>query len=347
MAQVVRESIDQSYRARAAQLPHDPPLRDYVVYHLQRKTLSRRASTVLRDKQALAHVTAFLELVHGSGVRLSTIRPIDLDDYLQARSLAPGVRKGTTVATQTMLHELHALSNLMKRAIRERRLVENPVIGVEPPMLSRSEAVWLELDEAASLIDVAGEMDRKPAVNHIPFLQPLLATFLLTGGRRSEVFGLEALEIDLDRELVHLRPNRWRPLKRARHRRVVPLWPQLEVIIRRYLMAQPRNDLLFPALTGGMLHNVRGSLRMALERAGIEKAVTLHTLRHTYAATRIQTTDHGRPISPYTLMRELGHSGLGLIEKTYGHLQATRSRSATVAYERRHDTHQLQLPCSA
>ena len=60
--------------------------------------------------------------------------------------------------------------------------------------------------------------------------------------------------------------------------------------------------------------------------------MTPHTFRHTYAATRLQTLDQGAPVSPYTVMRELGHRSLDLIERTYGHLLDTRSRSPVVEY---------------
>jgi integrase len=83
-----------------------------------------------------------------------------------------------------------------------------------------------------------------------------------------------------------------------------------------------------------MLRNVRGSLAAALEKAEVTKAVTLHSLRHTYTAARTQTTDHGAPVSPYTVMRELGHASLGLIEKTYGHLTNVRHRSPIMEYRR-------------
>ena len=67
--------------------------------------------------------------------------------------------------------------------------------------------------------------------------------------------------------------------------------------------------------------------------AEIEKRVTFNTLRHTYATTRIQTLDHGAPVSLYTVATEMGHSGVGLIENTYGHLQRIRHRSAVVEYK--------------
>ena len=48
--------------------------------------------------------------------------------------------------------------------------------------------------------------------------------------------------------------------------------------------------------------------------AEIDKHTTLHSLRHRYTAARLQTTDGGAPVSVYTVMRELGHSTLSLIE---------------------------------
>ena len=92
--------------------------------------------------------------------------------------------------------------------------------------------------------------------------------------------------------------------------------------------------LVFPSPNGGMLGGIRGSLTAALRRANIDKRVTLHTLRHTYTAARLQTTDHGAPVAVYTIMKELGHRSLSLIEDTYGHVPLVRHRSAVVEYRR-------------
>src|SRR4029077_12808258 len=67
---------------------------------------------------------------------------------------------------------------------------------------------------------------------------PLVAAFLLTGGRRAEVLGLELDDVSLDRKTVTFRPNRWRRLKNRRSHRVVPLWPQLEEILRAWIFGR-------------------------------------------------------------------------------------------------------------
>ncbi len=49
---------------------------------------------------------------------------------------------------------------------------------------------------------------------------------------------------------------------------------------------------------------------------------------------RLQTTESGKPISVWTVKDELGHSGVQMLEKTYGHLMRHRGgqRGETVEY---------------
>ena len=130
--------------------------------------------------------------------------------------------------------------------------------------------------------------------------------------------------------VVHIRENGWRKLKRGHHR-TVPLWPKLRPILKRHL-ENHKGGLVFPAENGGMLQDIRGTLALAVGKAEIDKRVTVTTLRHTYGATRIQTLDHGAPVSLYTVQREMGHSGITMIERHYGHLQNVRHRRQNVEY---------------
>jgi integrase len=268
----------------------------------------------------------------GSEIRLCELDVGALTTYVSARRQQAGAREGTTVAPQTILHELHALSSLFKRAIAEGKAEVNPVSRLpQKPRVERGEAEYLEVAEAARLLKAAKDLDQGRAGRRIRFLRPILATFLLTGGRAQEVLGLENSDVDLENGQVHFRPNPRRTLKRARHKRWIPLWPQLRVILSPHIEGHP--GLLFPSANRNMLRDIRGAIASAVKRAEIQKSVTPHTFRHTYAATRLQTMDHGHhPVSPYTVMRELGHSSLSLIEKTYGHLLEVRHRSAVVEY---------------
>ena len=324
--ELIAERVAVLKAAREGIEPKDDPfLSTYVQRHLELKSGNRRAGTIDRDRRSFKSLLTYF----GEHVKLSQITVPKLNDYVRKRQ-----RDG--VGAQTILHELHALSNLYKRAVAEGYAKSNPVsLMSDKPVIRRSEAEWLENDEAGKLIDVCSD-----------WLLPIVATFLYTGGRKQEVLGLLVGDVDLRNRLVHFRPNSHRELKHDHHRRTVPLWPKLEIELRLYLKDRDvgDSDLLFPSPRGGgMLTDIRGSLEAAVEKAGTGKHVTLHTLRHTYAATRIQTLDNGAPVSPYTVMRELGHQSIALIERTYGHLGSTRKRKDVVEYSTTRDLFGLPL----
>ena len=312
--------------------PRNPLLADYAKWHLRAKAGARRASTVTRNEVALRQVLAYF----GSDVRLSHIDVAALTEYIAYRRQQPGSRTGSTVSAQTVLHELNALGNLYKRAVSEGEAAANPVRSVmDKPRVEREEAVYLESDEAARLLEVAREMDARPQPRAVRYLYPILGTFLYTGARLGEVFGLEVADVDVEGGRVLIRPNSWRQLKNRHQKRHVPLWPDLRRLLESYLEQWGRTEgLVFPSPNGGMLGGIRGSLKAALRGANIDKRVTLHTLRHTYTAARLQTTDHGAPVAVYTIMKELGHRSFSLIEDVYGHVPQVRHRSAVVEYRR-------------
>jgi len=239
---------------------------------------------VERDERSLRIVLTY----GGEDLRLHDITTTWLYDFMAWLALQPG-REGRRLQPQTRLHVLHALSSLLKRARSERIVEYNAVreLSDKPSTTDREEADYLEIAEGASLLEAAEQMDAKPAARAIPYAHPLFATYLYTGVRRGECFGLEARDVDFDLDIIHVRPNRWRNLKKPKHHRRVPLWPDLKRILREYVETSDRSSgLLFPApWHGGLLTDVQGSLDRAVEIAGIKgKRVTLHTLRHTYGS---------------------------------------------------------------
>ena len=112
----------------------------------------------------------------------------------------------------------------------------------------------------------------------------------------------------------------------------MPLWPKLRKTLRLYLKQHEGGPLLFPSERGTKLEDIRASLSLAVATASIAKRVTPTTFRHTYAAARLQTLDYGQPVSLYTVMRELGHSSLTMLERHYGHLMTVRHRKPVVEY---------------
>jgi integrase len=168
---------------------------------------------------------------------------------------------------------------------------------------------------------------------------PLLATYLLTGGRESEVTGLELDDVSLDRKTITFRPNSWRRLKTPGSHRVVRLWPQIEEILGPYLhwrLMERGGGLLFPSPGSDReqpIQDIRRLLDRIASRAGVETgSLRTKMFRHTYCAARLQTLDRGAPVSSYTVARELGHESEAMVRRVYAHLGEVRHRSEVVEY---------------
>lgn len=119
---------------------------------------------------------------------------------------------------------------------------------LDKPRAEPEEARWLEVHEAALLLEAARIIPRGNPCRGPSFAYPLLATFLLTGGRRAEVLGLEVEDVSFDRKTIRFRKNQSRKrLKSRTSQRSVPMWPQLEEILRPYVFNpdRPPTRLLF------------------------------------------------------------------------------------------------------
>jgi integrase len=292
-------------------------------------------------------------VVHFGGKRdLRSISVADVRAWVVALQDTE-TNRGHTMDGGTVRHHLNALSNLYRRAGAEAIVAPgyNPAAALmEKPSARTGEAKWLEVHEAALLLESARVFHSGRADLAIPFAYPLIATFLLTGGRRAEVLGLEVDDVSFDRKTITFRPNAHRRLKTATSARVVPLHPQLEEILKAYIFREgdAPQGLLFPspAGEGAMLKDFRKVLdHVAIaasfyelvrdENTGEEvKRGTVRSkmFRHTYCSARLQTLDQGAPISVYTVGRELGHGGESLVKRVYGHLGQVRHRSDVVEY---------------
>ncbi len=256
----------------------------------------------------------------GTDRDLTTIRPKDVRQWLT---------KYLHLSTSNQRHHLHALSSIYRYA-QEAEVVPlgyNPVSGLyrKPSVVKKRQRTdeFFEIDAAARFLDAAKESQ----------YYPVIATYLLTGGRRTEVLGLTVGDIDFENKLVRIQPNQFRGLKRTWSERAVPLWPQLEAILKPYMATLNRapDELLFPGLTGGMITDLRKPLREISKAVGCE-VPRLTKFRHTYATARLQTTDNEKQISLWTVAKELGHKNVSRVEDTYGHPSHFRPRGEVVEY---------------
>lgn len=318
----------------------DSPLRwdRFVVRHFDTLSRANRTkSSIKRINQSLRFFLLYWMETHGdSNPRIDQITTNDLDLYEAWRARRFKQENGRKISPRTVHNDRFALSGLFAYAKRLGLIPRNPAEGLTKIKIEAEEAQFLEVDEAARLMEAAGRLDEDPAPRAFPWFQALVATLLLTGFRISELARLRISQVDFENGRIHF-PNRKNPsageIKRAMP---IPIWPQLREILEPHIearIAEGDSDLVFPSpSSGGPIKDIRGSLQRACKLAGIEKNVTAHTLRHTYAATRVQTLDNGEPVSPFVVAAEMGHQSTKMIETHYRHLAERRNRLPVVEY---------------
>jgi integrase len=72
--------------------------------------------------------------------------------------------------------------------------------------------------------------------------------------------------------------------------------------------------------------------RLAQDTKLPTEKVRAYPMRHTYVSARLQTLDGGQPVSPFTVMKEVGHTSLKMIETVYGHVGQVRQRAEVVEF---------------
>jgi integrase/recombinase XerC len=136
----------------------------------------------------------------------------------------------------------------------------------------------------------------------------------LTGLRRSELVALDWRDLSLDGPKASLLVRRGKGGKPRRQ----PIAPQLANELRRlHAGRQPAaNDPVFCGLAGGRLQETTLAhvISRTAARAGLEKRVTAHTLRHTAATWLRQATGDARLVAEY-----LGHADLSTVSR-YAHV---------------------------
>ena len=162
----------------------------------------------------------------------------------------------------------------------------------------------------------------------------IITTVIYTGARISEILALRWPDIDLDRGIVHIRRSistarvkgevnqekiRWFEPKTKSGVRDIPISTHPVSTLKEWKEKCPKNrlDLVFCNGFGEPCDRTeigRSALYPALKQAQIEKAVTPHGLRHTYASMLILLGRKIPEVSKY-----LGHADVSVTMKVYAH----------------------------
>jgi integrase/recombinase XerD len=184
-----------------------------------------------------------------------------------------------------------------------------------PKKVVRMPAI-LSQDEVAKLIDAA----------YTPFHRIVLMTLYATGVRRAELARLKITDIDSERMVIHVQGGK------GRKDRDVMLSPKLLEALREHWRSLRRKpaEWLFP---GNRWHTANHPIdtkvpwqacHAAAQRAGIQKEIHPHTLRHCFATHLLEAGADLRTIQVLLGHRDLEETTIYL-HLSQRHLHATAS----------------------
>lgn len=175
---------------------------------------------------------------------------------------------------------------------------------LKPPKRSQSLPKYLTEAEATRLLEAASDTPRSHA---------MVGLLLYSGLRVGELCSVQIPDIDFDELTLRIRSGK------GDKDRLVIVAPKCMGLVKAWLAVRPKSpsDYLFPMKNGKEPLSSRVVQRIVLARAkkaGLEKRVTPHVLRHTLATTLLRRGGDIRFIQ-----RILGHASIATTQ-IYTHL---------------------------
>ncbi len=219
--------------------------------------------------------------------------------------------------SSSVARKLSALRTFFRFLEQERVIRLNPMGSIPMPKQEQHIPVFLSVDEVFALLESPGAGD-----SFVTRDRAVLELLYSTGMRVSELVGCNLASLDFANEMVRVRGK-------GNRERIIPFGTQAVNTLRPYL--HEREELLRNRLQQGkktdkeaLFLNSRGTrlTSRSIERliaaygrkAGIDKPVTPHVLRHSFATHLLEMGADMRSVQEL-----LGHASLSTTQK-YTHL---------------------------
>ena len=213
-------------------------------------------------------------------------RPTDVEQF------AAWQLRERKIGAPIVNRRLSALSSFYRWALRHEIVEADPVYLADKPKRPLRIPVWLEREEQARLestiknrenipINIFG--DNKAKMTETRRRYEMLFGLLLNSGLRiSEALCLKTADVRILDGLA----KSVRVIGKGDKERLVPLPAAFGAVFGFWLKDRPRTEFVFARATGQKAVSAQAAgayLRLMLKKAGIEKKISPHKLRHTYA----------------------------------------------------------------
>ena len=226
----------------------------------------------------------------------------------------------------TIARKLATLRSFYKFLVKRNHLTSNPVIAVRTPKQDKKLPRFLDYEEVKRLLNTPsldnwlGARDRA-----------IMETLYSTGIRVSELVALNMDDIDFMGEVVHVRGK-------GKKERIAPIGSSALQVIQHYMEYRNKraqnninfdSKVLFVNKHGRRLstRSVRRKMDKYLKIAGLDPAISPHTLRHSFATHMLNNGADLRSVQEL-----LGHQSLSTTQ-IYTHLTTTKLKDV---YENAH-----------
>ncbi len=264
-------------------------------------------------------------------IRLSDLTPIMFRNYWQKL-----LDDGLSPRTVSYIHTI--IGSSLKQAVLDGALIANPLAAVKRPRQIRKQAVALDPDQIAALMNAIDD----------PVFHRLVHVTLATGLRRGELQGLTWDDIDFQKSRLSVNQSVIKDngrevvstaLKTKSSRRTITIDKKtLEVLREQRAYCQslmlryrlPEIHFVFPREDGNPIrqNTISKKFTQYCRAAGIE-GVTFHSLRHTHATELVKAGIHFKIIQA-----RLGHSSFAITMDTYSHISPGEDEKAAEAIQK-------------
>lgn len=218
----------------------------------------------------------------------------------------------TRLAPTTVNGCITCLSSALSYFVDRGWIELNPCQGVSHVEVPERPYTWIQSKEEITrmLVQCPGDV------------RDVCALALGSGLRLDELLHLHWTDVDLERRLIHVHRGKQGAAKSGKVRRV-PILDCVLPMLRERALRRGGDVLVFPGkpdrhgrVKERSQPGVRDAFKLARDRAGLDKRLRFHDLRHTFASHFI--LDHG---DIFSLSKILGHHSVTVTEKFYAHLR--------------------------
>lgn len=243
---------------------------------------------------------------------LADVATADVEAYV-ADLRRSGLAASSTGRALVVARGLH------KFAVREGIVDVDVAADVSPPATGRHLPDTLSIDEVTQLIDAVPDGEHADALDLRD--KALLELLYGTGARISEVMGLTVDDVTDNDGILRISGK-------GNKQRLVPIGSKAAEAVEAYLvrarplLAQGKSHALLLNTRGGALsrQSAWAILKNAAARAGLDKDISPHTLRHSYATHLLEGGADVRVVQEL-----LGHSSVTTTQ-IYTHVTADNLR---------------------